>query len=191
MRKLLDLLRSLFGSYGLFEIIVSMLFFGLCLYFNFVFIEEVLKGKSPDEQTKFMVLFFNMMMTVIIALPLISKLLSKISDNKFSEFIDLPTKDNKFTFTSISGFLSDQALASFLATVLIFTGKEALGEYGGWLAAGYMFFLFAAAIILATISLVRFIFHFTKYHWAYYALAAMLSSSVMFAFFNVGLRLGA
>lgn len=191
MRKFLNFLRSLFGSYGPFESIVSVIFFVLCLCFNFVFIEDVLEGKSPNEQTKFMVLFFNMMMFVIITLPLISRLLSKIPDNKIREIIELPTQDDKFTFSSISGFLSDQALASFLATVLMFTGKEAFGEYGGWLAAGYMFFLFSVAIILATISLVRFIFHFTKFHWAYYALASTLATSIMFAFFNVGLRLGA
>lgn len=184
-------MRFLIGSYGKWESLVSSIFFGLFLFLNVVFFAAIFEGATISDKSEFMVLFINCVLFVIIALPLITRLLNKIPDSKVKEFLELPEQDDKFTYSNLSSFLGDQALSSFLATVLIFTGKDAIAEYGGGLAAIYISFLFVVALVLASLSLVRFISHFTKYHWAYYALAATLSTSILFAFFNVGLRLGA
>ena len=184
-------MRKFLGSYGIGETLVSLGFFSLLAYFDYMFFSGVFAGENITEQLSFVVVFINLVLLVIIALPYISKKAEAISNDKFKEFIDLPEKNSKFTFSTISGFLGDQALASFLATVLIFTGKQALENYGGGLAAAYTIFLFIVAIVLGTVSLVRFIFHFTKLHWFYYALCSLLSTGIMFAFFHVGLKMAA
>ena len=183
-------MRKLIGSYGILESAVAFLFLVLLICFDFIFIKDVFDGKSINEKAKFMVVFINLIMIVIISWPLIHKLLGRIPDNNFKTFIELPEKDEKFTFSSISSFLSDQALASFLVTILMSTGKDALATYGGFIASGYVFILFVVASVLGSISLVRFIWHFTQLHWFFYALASTLSFFVMFAFFNVGLKFG-
>ncbi|AWF80454.1 hypothetical protein BTJ40_06300 [Microbulbifer sp. A4B17] len=184
-------MRFLVGSYGKWESLISAIVFCLFLFLNFVFFAAIFEGTSIDDKSEFMILFVNCVLFVIISLPLITRLLTKIPDSKFKEFLELPDTDEKFTYSNLSSFLGDQALSSFLATVLIVTGRDAIATYGGGLAALYVSFLFVVALILAALSLVRFISHFTRYHWFYYALAATLSTSIMFAFFNVGLRLGA
>lgn len=184
-------MRKLIGSYSVFEFIVSgVMFSGLC-YLNYLFISTFIAGETLTEQIIFMLVFMEIVGLVIVALPYITKKAEGISNVQLKEFLDLPEKDSKFSFTTVSGFLSDQALAAFLASVLIFTGKQALEQYGGAITAFYTAFLFFVAILLGSVSLIRFIFHFTKYHWFYYALAASMSTAVMFAFFNVGLKMAA
>ncbi|MFC0119182.1 hypothetical protein ACFFK7_14815 [Pseudoalteromonas xiamenensis] len=182
--------KRILGLYGIIGTIVSLLFLGFLCYFNWnVF--TVSDDAEITEHVKFMIAFINIVCIVIITLPYLTKISENVSNDKMKEFLDLPEKDSKFTFTTISSFLSDQALASFLATVLIFTGKEALEAYGGIATAIYVALLFGTAIVLGAVSLIRFITHFTKYHGAFYALASALSAGVMFAFFNVGLKMAA
>lgn len=183
--------KKLIGEYGIFESTFSTGIFGALCYFNWLFIKGVLDGGTITQHVIFMVIFVDLVCLVIVALPYLTKKAEKVSDKALKDFLDLPEKDSRFTFSTISSFLSDQALASFLATVLIFTGKRALEEYGGALAATYVVFLFVVAIILGTVSLIRFITHFTKYHGFFYALASTLSFGVMFSFFNVGLKMAA
>lgn len=183
--------RKLIGEYGLFESIVAVLVFGFFCYLNYLFFKEVYDGGVVTEKVYFMIVFMNLIGLVLMSLPYISKKSEGVSNEKLKEFLDLPDKDSKFTFSAVSGFLSDQALASFLATLLVFTGRQVFESFGGVLAAFYIMVLFIAAIILGCISLIRFITHFAKSHGAFYALAALLSIGVMFAFFNAGLRMAA
>jgi len=82
-------------------------------------------------------------------------------------------------------------LASFLATVLVFTGKGVFETYGGIILAFYVISFSCIALMLASISLIRFITHFTKFGGFLYAFASTLAAGVTFAFFNIGLKLGA
>lgn len=179
------------GSYGIWESLVSMVFFGWLVFFNSLFLRGVIQGEHLNDQIIFMVVFVDLVGLVIVALPYIVKKAGSISNEKINEFLDLPTKESKFTFNVLSDFLSNQALASFLGTVLIFTGKQAVAKYGGEIAAIYIFFLYVISIALSVFSLVRFISYFTRYHWVLYALGASLSTGIMFAFFTVGIKLGA
>ena len=181
--------RKLIGEYGLFESTVAVLFFGFFCYLNYLFFRGVYDGGVVTEEIYFMIIFMDLIGLVVVSLPYLTKKAEGVSNETFKTFLDLPAKDSKFTFSVISGFLSDQALASFLATLLIFTGKQVFESFGGVLAAFYIAALFIAAIVLGCVSLIRFITHFTKCHGAFYALAAILSTGVMFAFFNVGLKM--
>lgn len=183
--------KRLIGEYGLFESGVAILFFAFFVYLNYLFFKGVYAGGRVTEQTQFMVIFIDLVGLAIISLPWLTKKAENVSNEKVQVFLDLPDKDSKFTFSAISGFLSDQALASFLATVLIFTGKQVFENYGGIIAAIYILPLFGVAIVVGCVSLIRFITHFTKYHGAFYGVAAILSTGVMFAFLNVGLRMAA
>lgn len=183
--------KKIIGEYGVIETIISVGVFCFLCYINWLFFKGVIAGETVTQHVLFMVTFINLVCLVIVALPYLTKKSENVSNEKLKAFLDLPEKDSRFTFSTMSGFLSDQALASFLATVLIFTGKEALETYGGVIAAVYVVFLFVVAIVLGTVSLIRFITHFAKYHGAFYALASALSAGVMFAFFNVGLKMAA
>ena len=181
--------KRLIGEYGLFESGVAILFFGFYCYFNYLFFKGVYAGGKVTEETQFMVIFIDLVGLIIVFLPWLTKKAENVSNKTIEVFLDLPNKDSKFTFSAISSFLSDQALASFLATVLVFTGKQVLENYGGIIGAIYVFSLFSVAIVVASVSLIRFIKHFTKYHGAFYGVAAFLSTGVMFAFLNVGVKM--
>jgi|TARA_R110000796_G_C14492652_1_gene427944 hypothetical protein len=183
--------KKLIGEYGLFESSVAVLFFGFFCYLNYLFFKGVYDGGVVTEEIYFMIVFMNLVGLVIVFLPILTKKAEGVSNEKVKIFLDLPDKDSKFTFSAISGFLSDQALAAFLATLLIFTGKQVFENFGGVIAAFYVMVLFVAAIVLGCLSLVRFITHFAKHHGALYTLAALLSTGVMFAFFNAGLKMAA
>lgn len=181
--------EKLIGEYGVFESSVAVIFFGLFCYLNYLFFKGVCDGVVITETIYFIIVFMDLMGLVIVSLPFLTKKAEGVSNDKVKIFLELPNKDSRFTFSTISGFLSDQALAAFLATILVFTGKQVFEIFGGVIAAFYVMTLFFVAIVLGCLSLVRFITHFAKYHGAFYALAAILSTGVMFAFFNVGLKM--
>ena len=183
--------RNLIGEYGLFESSVAILFFVFFCYLNYWFFMGVYNDGTVTEEIYFMTVFMDLIGLAVVSLPYLTKKAERISNETLKTFLDLPDKDSKFTFSTISGFLSDQALSSFLATLLIFTGKQMFESFGGVLTAFYIVTMFIAAIVLGGVSLIRFITHFTKFHGAFYALAAILSTGVMFAFFNAGLKMAA
>ncbi len=182
-------MRTKIWGYGIWESIIAIIFLVLILFFDFEFLKGVIAGGELTEQIIFMTIFINLVGVLIVFLPLVVKKSEKISNKTIERFMELPGKDSRLTFPIISNFLSEQALASFLVTVLIFTGKQALQEYGGGIAAIYMFALFFVSVLLASMSLIRLLAFFTKYHWALYSFGATLSTGIMFAFFNVGLKL--
>jgi len=168
-----------------------VLFFGFFCYLNYLFLRAFYDGAAVTEEVRFMIVFMDLICFVVVALPYLTKKAEGISNETLRTFLDLPDKDSKFTFSAISEFLSDQALASFLATLLIFTGKQVFESFGGVLAAFYIAALFIAVIMLGCVSLIRFITYFTRCHGAVYALAVTLSAGVMFAFFNAGVKMAA
>jgi len=184
-------MKKLFGSYGIFETLFSFIFFGLFLYLNYLYFGANIYAEQIPDEVIFMVIFWDFILLVIIAAPIILKQMEKISNDKIKDFLDLPKENQKFTFSVISSFLGEQALASFLATVLIVTGREALLSYGPTLSAIYTFTLFIFAIFLASTSLIRFIMLFEHQHKFKYAILIIVSTAVTHAFFQVGLKLAA
>ncbi|MBO1924585.1 hypothetical protein [Thiomicrorhabdus sp. 6S3-12] len=180
--------KKLFG-YGIWESIISVIFLVLIAYLDYLLARDLIEGKKLSEQIIFTAVFINLLSAVVISLPFISKKAESISNETIKDFLELPDKKSKLTFPVFSNFLGEQALAAFLATVLIYTGKQALQEYGGFISAIYMFSLYFVALVLASISLVRLLAFLTKYHWVLYAIGATLSTGIMFAFFNIGLKL--
>ncbi|MGR5116535.1 hypothetical protein [Photobacterium damselae] len=182
---------SFFGKYGKFESVTSLIIGFWLIYIDYKYIAVGFSVGGFPKQIQFMVIFLNLMGLILVSLPIIVKLFEKIESKKLKVFIDLPKNDTPFTFSVVSGFLGEQALASFLATVLIFTGKIAITEYGVLIGAVYMAILFIVAITLAVVSLTRFVSFFSKFSPLVYGFAALASTCIVFAFFNVGFNMAA
>lgn len=182
-------MSKLFGSYGIWEIFISIAV-GLCLLLlDSQYLYRIyLKGIS--QQLVFEIIFTNFIFLFLLMLPYIAKKVKSLSDNNIKQFLELPSDNDKLTFTAFSNFLGNQALGSFFATVMIYTGKGAFQNYGEIFAAFYMSFLFITSITLTTLSLIRFVWYFTKYNGLIYGIATVSSIAIMFAFLNVGLKLG-
>lgn len=183
-------MKKLIGSYSIFESLISIMMFGVFVKFNYLYFSELFSGASPDDKTLFVLVFVNLILLTLISLPAIGKLTSKIPNESIERFLALPKQGEYFTFPVLAEFLGNQALASFLATVLIFTGKEAFSEIGGDLLAVYIYALYIIAIAIAVLSLVR-IIHYFNHSWWQYLLVSVCSSAVMFSFIGVGMRMGA
>lgn len=185
-----EAMKKLIGPYSIFESLVSLLMFGVFLKFNSLYYSELFSGASPDEKTLFLVVFVNLILITVISLPALGRLASKISNESIERFLAFPQKDECFTFPVLTEFLGNQALASFLGTVLIFTGKEAFADIGGELLAIYIYTLYVIAIVIAVLSLVRIIQYF-NHSWWQYLLVSATTSAVMFSFLSVGFKMGA
>lgn len=179
---------SFFGHYGKFESIISLLVCSWLVYFDYKYIVIGFTVGYFPEQMQLIVVFSNFMWLIIASLPITIRFFGKIGSKKIDTFIDLPKDDTPFTFSVVSGFLGEQALASFLATILIFTGKIAITEYSVIIGAIYMAIMFFIAITLAVISLARFVSFFSNSALSY-GIAALISTFIVFAFVNVGLKM--
>ena len=62
-------MRKFLGSYGIGETFVSLGFFYLLAYFDYMFFSGVFAGENITEQLSFVVVFINLVLLVIIALP--------------------------------------------------------------------------------------------------------------------------
>lgn len=183
-------MKKLFGNYSIFESLISVLMFGVFAKFNYLYFSEIFSGSSPDNKSLFLLVFVDLVLLTVISLPFLGKLASKIPNGSMERFLAFPKRGEPFTFPVLAEFLGHQALASFLATVLIFTGKEAFSEIGGNILALYVYILYVIAISIAILSLVRVIQYF-NHSWWQYLLVSACSSAVMFSFIGVGIRMGA
>ena len=183
-------MKKLFGSYGVLESVISIIMFIMFVKLNSLYFFGIASGESVSKRILFMVVFIDLVLLTVIALPAIGKATSKISNEAVERFLAFPKKGESFTFPVLTEFLGNQALASFLATVLIFTGKETFSSIGGDMLAFYVFALYVVAIAIGVLSLVRVIQYFTNSWWQY-LLVSVSSSAVMFSFFGVGLKMGA
>ena len=101
------------GDYGRFESVVAIIVFVLLASLNFVFFRGISNGSAVTEQTRFLIYFVDLIGLAIIFLPVIIKKSKNISNDRVKRFLQLPDERSEITFPVISGFLSDQALASF------------------------------------------------------------------------------
>lgn len=182
-------MNKLLGAYGLWEVLISLVVGTLLVLFDAAYFYEAFTTNTLSTQLVFSGVFINFVFLFILAAPYLSKKAEAIGNDVIVAFLDLPDKNASFRFSAFSSFLSDQALGAFLATLLIVTGKGALQSYGPILSGAYVAIIFVASIFLVTVSLVRFISYFTKYHFILYFVAALLSAAIMFSFFQFGLKM--
>lgn len=182
-------MKKIFGNYGLVVSLFCVSIFIFLLYFNFLFWKSYFHGDFPNEKTMFIFVFIDLFLALLISSPYLSEKAKKISNGKISIFLDIPKKGTPITFPMLVDFLGAQSVAGFLATVLIFTGKELLGAYGGAVAALYMFILFVLIMFMASLSLMRLMSFLSQYGAKVFIFACVPSTVIMFSFINIGLRL--
>ena len=156
---------------------------------SLLLIEYFINNHTPSEQTIYSITLINLIGLIVILHPFISMALKNISNERVKEFLDLPNKESKFTFLSFSNFLGEQALAAFLATILAFTGSHAFQNYGGLVAAIYVFLLLVVTATLAGVSFLRFLSYLSKYNSWVYLFGASFAAGIAFSFYRIGIEL--
>lgn len=172
-----------------FEYLPSLTCLALLAYLDFSLMKGCLNGELLDEKNKFLYAFLNITLCILISLPLINHLLSKIDNKLLDEFLSLPDKDENITYIHFYDFLSGLALSGFYITVMMFTFKGVLNDFGWFIAAFYVAIMFVLSILLSAISLVRFIYPFTRYNTIAYWICAVMSCAAMLAVTQVSLNM--
>lgn len=162
------------------EYIPSVILFIFLVKMDFSIISNWPLNQSPDNRLKLALLFVHLVIVFAILSPIISRLLSQFGDEKLKKFIGLPEVGKNITYIDFYDFLSGLALSAFYLTILLFSLKEVY-EKTGWVIAGiYAFLMFVSSISIAVLSLVRYIWLFTKFNnYAYYSVALLASSMCM------------
>jgi len=182
-------LEKKYGGYTLQDFFVSVAVGVLLILFNTVYVYDSLVSGTVSEHAVFAGVFTNLVLFFILLSPWLAKKAEGIGNEEIKNFLDIPTANEPLKFSAFSGFLSDQALGSFLGTLLIATGKSALEQYGPVVSGFYVAILYTASILLVSLSFIRFISFFARYHWVLYMVAALLSAAIMFSFYQFGLEM--
>lgn len=147
------------------------------------------KNESIDNRVKLVLLFIHLIMIFAILSPLISRLLSRVSNEALNKFIALPTPSKSITYIDLYDFLSGLALSAFYLSILLFTVKEVY-EATGWIISGiFVFFMFFSSISIASLSLMRFAWLFANYNKYTYSFVVLLASSMCMAVLGVAMRM--
>ena len=143
--------------------------------------------KTYTENEILLIVFSYVMVTVVIALLFI---FFKFYD-QLTSFIDYP-KDKKLTFPVVTNFLSEQALASFLLTVLVYLTKAIISLYGKITGSIFFLLLICIPLAIAVISIKRFETYVSiyKHGWIFYLIILIILMGVFYTFFKVGLHFG-
>jgi len=132
-----------------------------------------------------------------IAVYVLSFLL-RLTNESVETFMALPEKNDKITFPVISTFLGEQAFSSLMATILISFGEpiytylqssEYFNGVASWLTSIYVSLMTVMMILFAIFSLIRFIYHFTKYTVLMYGILSLLSALIMALLMYAGSQL--
>ncbi|ELA8170943.1 hypothetical protein RGL49_003387 [Vibrio parahaemolyticus] len=116
--------------------------------------------------------------------------LDKVPYEKFDKFLCLPDKNSIFTFPVLSTFLGEQAFASLVATILITFSKDMFEASNVIGVSIYVAIIMILMYSFSTMSLIRFIFYFTKYRILIFMPLSIFSWVFMFTMVYVGLKLG-
>ena len=144
---------------------------------------------SVDNRIKLVVFFVHLVMLFAISSPLISWLLSRAGDEKLNNFIDLPDSGKKITYTDLYDFLSGLALSAFYLSVLIFTMAEVYDAVGWVLSAIYVFLMFVLSIFIAVLSLVKFLWLFSRFNKITYSVVGLIASVMCMVVIGVAMRM--
>lgn len=175
------------GVYGGWELAISALVLVFLGVMNTLYL-QIYSVPEARKQVVFSVVMINLLGAFILLIPYIRRRIDSLGGGALDRFLALPDKNASITFPVVYDFLGGQALGGFLGTVLIVTTRL-INDYFGVVAAGiYAFLLAMLAILIATLSLLRFIMCFTKYRLRVYAPASLLSLVVMFVCFWVGVK---
>lgn len=181
-------MRMVPSKFGVGEAVVVTLVGLIAVWFNFSYLAHMVEASPPDG-IRAIVVFYNCLFLMLMFLPAIMKLLGKYSNEQVERFLDFPDRDTPFTFQCVSSFVSDQALGAFLATVLVHKGRQALDGFGPEVAAAFAFFMLMVTLVFMLVSTARFVQHLTKFHWAVYAVGALISVGFTFLFLQIGIEL--
>lgn len=167
----------------------SVICFFLLLKMDYSILSSWPQNQSIDNRIKLALLFIHLIMIFAILAPLISRLLSRVGNERLNKFIVLPKPDKNITYIDLYDFLSGLALSAFYLSILLFTMKEVY-EVTGWVISGiYVFLIFISAISIASLSLMRFIWLFVKFNKYTYSVVALLASSMCMAVLGVAMRM--
>lgn len=126
---------------------------------------------------------------MVMFLPFISHLIGKIDSKSVDDFLSLPDRDANINYIHFYDFLSGLALSAFYITVMMFTFKGILKDFGWFIAAFYLAIMFYFSVLLSAITLVRFIYPFTRYNTIAYWICAVTSCAVMLAVTQVSMKM--
>jgi hypothetical protein len=172
-----------------FKYFPSLTCLAILAYLDFHLIKGSLNGEHLDEKNKFLYAFLNITLCVVVFLPLINHFMSKIDSKSVDDFLRLPDRDTNIDYIHFYDFLSGLALSAFYITVMMFTFKGVLKDFGWIIAAFYLAVMFLFSVLLGAISLVRFIYPFTRYNTIAYWICAVTSSAVMLAVTQVSMKM--
>lgn len=180
-------MKKILGAYSLGEAIVFLMVVIVFGAWNFAIAYDYFMGAPRTDHVVFSFVFINIVFVSILAAPYFAKRAGAPGESSLAEFLELPGKDQPLRASAFSSFLSDQALGSFLATLIIITGREALNNYGPIISGVYVSVVFVVAVALVAISLARFVSYFTRCHGLLYLVASIISVGVMFSLLQFGL----
>lgn len=147
------------------------------------------QNESVDGRIKLSLSFIHLVMILVILMPLINRYLSQVDNERIEKFIALPQKDKNITYIDFYDFLSGIALSAFYLSILIFTMKDVYEETGWVISCIYIFTMFVSSISIAALSLVRFIWLFTKFNNYIYWFIALLASSMCMAVISIAIKM--
>ena len=147
------------------------------------------QNESVDGRIKLSLSFIHLVMILVILMPLINRYLSQVDNERIEKFIALPQKDKNITYIDFYDFLSGIALSAFYLSILIFTMKDVYEETGWVISFIYIFTMFVSSISIAALSLVRFIWLFTKFNNYIYWFIALLASSMCMAVISIAIKM--
>ncbi|MCR3702296.1 hypothetical protein ACM6O4_19335 [Citrobacter portucalensis] len=171
------------------EYIPSAICFFLLAKMDYEIISIWPQNASVDDRIKLSLLFIHLVMILVMFTPLINRFLSRVDNEKLEKFIALPQKDKNITYIDYYDFLSGLALSAFYLSILIFTMKS-IYEEAGWIISGiYIFTMFVSSISIAALSLLRFIWLFTKFNNYIYWFIVLLASSMCMAVIGAAMKM--
>jgi len=146
-------------------------------------------GASSSNGYMYTLVFSNLVLGFVFLLPIAASNSPSLTDDSLKNFVGFASKKDPINFATFSTFLGEQALGSFLATVVIVTGKGVYEDYGEVIAAIYSFTLYVSTILIMSISAIRFLSFFVHRSVFLYLFASGSTVFILFSFYQLGLRL--
>ncbi|HAU5603815.1 TPA: hypothetical protein JD320_003020 [Citrobacter koseri] len=171
------------------DIAPSIIGLFLLVKMDYTILSDWPQGQLVDNRIKLALLFIHLIMIFAILSPLISRFLPQIGSERLNQFIDLPKLERSITYIDLYDFLSGLALSAFYLSILLYTLKDVY-DSTGWIVSGiYAFLMFVSSISIASLSLMRFLWLFTKFSKYAYAIITLLASSTCMAVLGVAMRM--
>lgn len=182
------MIRRTLAAYGWSGLLTVICIGAILLILNGAFAFDAIRGLTFSDASIFFSAFINVTLGIMLVMPVIGAKVDKMESEVVNRWLGLPTEQCRPNFPAFTTFLSNQALAAFLATILTFTGKSVLHNFGSVVGGIYVGTMLILAIAVASITLVQFVLLFTRYGKWVYGLACFFSVIVMLGFFDLGIK---